>query len=88
MTRTIGIEDSLAAELARIIRSAAKIPDHVAITSASRLVEDLGIDSLDFVGVILRIQDHFDIAIEEDAVPHLRRVEDLVECLRSRLDRR
>ena len=47
----------------------------------SRLVEDLAIDSLDLVSVILQIQDHFGVAIEEDAVPNLCRVADLAAYL-------
>ena len=50
-------------------------------TGDSRLVEDLAIDSLDLVGVILQLQDHFEVVIEEDAVPHLCRVADLAAYL-------
>ena len=65
------------AEVVDIIRKTAKIPSRVLITPDSRLVEDLAIDSLDLVGVILQLQDHFDVVIEEDAVPNLCRVADL-----------
>jgi acyl carrier protein len=68
-------------ELAGIVRKAAKVPAHVSINAESRLVEDLGIDSLDLVGVILQIQDEFDIVIDEDAVPNLCRVADLAVYL-------
>ena len=67
----------LIAEVAGIVRKAAKIPAQVPIGADSRLVEDLAIDSLDLVGVILQFQDHFDVVIEEDAVPNLCRVADL-----------
>ena len=63
------------------MRKAAKMPAGVAITPESRLVEDLAIDSLDLVGVILQLQDHFDVVIEEDAVPNLCRVADLASYL-------
>jgi acyl carrier protein len=72
------------AELAGIVRKIAKVPQHVSINAESRLVEDLGIDSLDLVGVILQIQDEFDIVIDEDAVPNLCRVADLAEYLVER----
>jgi acyl carrier protein len=72
-------DSTLVAEVARIVRQAAKVPPHLAIDADSRLVEDLAIDSLDLVGVLLAIQDHFDIAIEDDDVPSLRRVVDLAE---------
>jgi len=75
---------SLIAEVIGIVRQAAKIPPRVPIGADSRLVEDLAIDSLDLVGVILQLQDHFDVAIEEDAVPNLCRVADLAAYLSAR----
>lgn len=78
-TTTGGLD--LAQEVAMVIRRAAKIPNSVAIEPESRLVEDLGVDSLDLVGVILQVQDHFEVVIEEGAVPHLCRVRDLTAYL-------
>jgi len=75
---------SLIAEVAGVVRQAAKIPARVPIGADSRLVEDLAIDSLDLVGVVLRFQDHFGVVIEEDAVPHLCRVADLAAYLSAR----
>src|SRR5207248_3658686 len=80
MTPTL-TETALVAEVVAIIRQAAKIPPRVPITPDSRLVEDLAIDSLDLVGVVLQLQDHFDVVIEEDAVPNLCRVADLAAYL-------
>jgi acyl carrier protein len=74
----------LVAEVVAIIRKSAKIPARVPITSGTRLVEDLAIDSLDLVGVILQLQDHFDVVIEEDTVPNLCRVADLAAYLAAR----
>jgi acyl carrier protein len=76
MTATTDHE-SIVAEVAKVVRKAARIPARVPICAESRLVEDLAIDSLDLVSVILQIQDHFGVAIEEDAVPNLCRVADL-----------
>ena len=72
------------AEVVDVIRQAAKIPARVPITPDCRLVEDLAIDSLDLVGLILQLQDHFDVVIEEDAVPNLCRVADLAAYLAER----
>ncbi len=85
MTPTLS-EPSLIAEVVNVIRKAAKIPPRVPITGDSRLVEDLAIDSLDLVGLILQLQDHFDVVIEEDAVPNLCRVADLAAYLAERRD--
>jgi acyl carrier protein len=73
------IDMTLVAEVAGIVRQAAKVPPHVVITGESLLVEDLAIDSLDLVGVMLAIQDHFDIVIDDDVVPSLRRIVELAE---------
>ncbi len=71
------IDSMILREVAEAIRTVARIPADVPIGGDSRLVEDLGIDSLDLVGILLKIQDHFDVAINDDDVPSLRRVSDL-----------
>ena len=85
MTSTLS-EPSLVAEVVAVIRQAAKIPARVAITAESRLVEDLAIDSLDLVGLILQLQDHFDVVIEDEDVPNLCRVADMAAYLAGRRD--
>lgn len=77
---------SLVAEVVDVIRKAARIPARVPITPESRLVEDLAIDSLDLVGLILQLQDHFDVVIEDEAVSNLCRVADLAAYLAERKD--
>jgi acyl carrier protein len=81
-----GSDSTLIAEVAGIVRRAAKIPQAIQIHQNSRLLDDLGIDSLDFVAVILQLQDHFEVVIEADAVPHLRRVADLAAYLAERME--
>ena len=83
MTPTLSAP-SLFAEVVDVIRKAAKIPARIAIMPDTRLVEDLAIDSLDLVGLILQLQDHFDVVIEEDDVPNLCRVADLAAYLAGR----
>jgi acyl carrier protein len=73
--------DQLVDRVIALVRKGAKVPAGVAITPESRLVEDLTIDSLDLVSLILQFQDQFDVVIEDDAVPNLRRVGDIVEYL-------
>lgn len=68
---------TLLAEVTKIVRQAGRIQPNVAITAESRLVDDLAIDSLDLVNVVLKIQDEFDVAIDDDDVPNLRSVSDL-----------
>jgi acyl carrier protein len=73
--------DRLSEEVTAIVRKAAKVPGTVAIRPESRLVEDLAIDSLDLVSLVLQFQDHFDVVFDEDAVPNLCRVADIVAYL-------
>jgi acyl carrier protein len=77
---------SLIAEVSGVVRRAAKIPARVPIGADSRLVEDLAIDSLDLVSVVLQFQEHFDVVIEEDAVPNLCRVADLAAYVHKRTE--
>jgi acyl carrier protein len=73
--------------VAAVVRATARVPAEVPIGAGTRLVEDLAIDSLDYVGVILQLQDQFDVVIDEDAVPNLCRVADLVAHLAVRTER-
>jgi len=72
-------DSTLLADIADSVRFVARIPAEVAITGDSLLVEDLAIDSLDLVGIFLKIQDHYDVAVNDDDVPSLRRVADLAQ---------
>jgi acyl carrier protein len=73
--------DRLTDQVTAIVRKAGRIPCKVAIRPESRLVEDLAIDSLDLVSLVLQFQDEFDVVIDEDAVPNLCRVADIVAYL-------
>ena len=73
--------DCLVVEVAAIVRKAARIPARVPVGPDSRLIEDLAIDSLDLVSLILEFQDQFDVVIDDEAVPNLCRVADIVAYL-------
>lgn len=68
---------SLTVRLTQIVRKIGKVPADRPIETSTRLVEDLGIDSLDLVAVFLQVQDDFDVVIEDDDVPLLKTVADL-----------
>ena len=76
-------DPNLQAELCDSVRSIARIPAHVPIAADSRLVEDLGVDSLDLVSVLMKMEDHYDIKIELDEVPNIRSVTDLAGHLET-----
>lgn len=78
------MDTRLTADVAEAVRVAAKISPNVLISAESRLIEDLAIDSLDLVGVLLDIQDHFDVVIDDDDVASLRSVADLAAYVAAR----
>ena len=78
--------DRLTEEVTAIVRKAAKVPAKVAIRPESRLVEELAIDSLDLVSLVLQFQDDFDVVFDEDAVPNLCRVADIVDYLDASME--
>ncbi|GAC1465068.1 MAG: hypothetical protein NVSMB9_04350 [Isosphaeraceae bacterium] len=63
--------------IAGAIRSVAKRTETTVINEETRLVEDLGLDSLDLVSVIMKLEDQFEVRIELDDIPNLLRVSDL-----------
>jgi acyl carrier protein len=70
--------------LAQLIRTSARVRHDLAIAPEARLVEDLGIDSLDLVGVFVKIQDEFGVEIDDADVPNLARVSDLAAYIAAR----
>lgn len=53
----------------------------------SRLIEDLGLDSLDLLEFYLRLGDSFDITVSEDDYPMLASVRATVAFLQERVPR-
>lgn len=71
-------------ELYSVIRQAAKIPAHVLINDSSRFVQDLGVDSLDLVGVLLSIQDNYDFELTDDEIGGIASVGDVLNLMAQR----
>jgi acyl carrier protein len=44
-------------------------------------IDDLGADSLDFVEILMAVEEEFDIEITDDEAEAIDTVEDLVECI-------
>jgi acyl carrier protein len=47
-------------------------------------IDDLGADSLDFVEMLMAIEEEFDIEITDDEAEVIDTVEDLVECIQCK----
>ena len=54
-----------------------------AITRESRLVEDLGADSANVMVLIMDLEDHFNIQIEDSAITTLKTVGDVVDYIQG-----
>ena len=74
----------LLTELAGVVRAAAKLPPETRMDGDSLLVEDLGIDSLDLVGLSLRVEEYFEVEIDADAVPGFLRLRDVADYVMLR----
>ena len=51
------------------------------ITLNSDIVDDLGGDSLDFVDLVMSIEDEFEIEVPDEAIEEIRTVDDAVKYI-------
>ncbi len=57
--------------------------DEAQITSDTRIIEDLGADSLDLVDMLTIIEDDFNIVIPDEAAMNMRTVGDVVDYMQK-----
>lgn len=74
---------TLGADIAGIVRVIGRIGPEIAVDAATRLDEDLNLDSLAQVEVILKIEDTYGVAIDEDDAERLKTIGDLTAYVRS-----
>lgn len=58
------------------------------VRPGSRLIEDLGVDSLEMAALLVDIENHYEVVITADVLAHIHTVADLqhaVEWARSRI---
>lgn len=55
------------------------------ITMDSSLVEDLGIDSLDFVDIVMSLEDEFDTEFPEEDMADIKTVGDIVKYIEDKI---
>ena len=53
------------------------------ITLQSRLVEDLGADSLDIVELIITFEDEFGVSLPDEEVAKMKTIEDVVKYIEN-----
>jgi acyl carrier protein len=58
--------------------------DEEVIKPESRIIDDLGADSLDVFEIVMEIEDEFDVHLEDEAVEKVKTVAELVELVESK----
>jgi len=53
------------------------------VTAESRFIEDLGLDSIDLVGLVAELEEEFGVIVGEQQMRTFQTVGDAVECLRA-----
>jgi acyl carrier protein len=66
------------------IRNSGKVRSNVIITNSSRFEHDLGVDSLDLVGILLDIQDDFGFEWTDQEISAINCVQDIIDSLNKR----
>src|SRR5262249_22136553 len=72
-------ESKLLEAIVSAIKAEAECTRKASIDANTRLVEDLGLDSIDIVGVTMRLEDRFHIRIDVEDIKHFRSVSDLMD---------
>ena len=54
-----------------------------AVKLESKIIEDLGADSLDVVDLVMSIEDEFEVEVPDDEVENIKTVDDLVKYIEN-----
>lgn len=60
--------------------------DPAEIRPEDTFLEDLGADSLDIYQIMMKIEEEFEITLDEEAVQNIRTVEELVNLIRRGIE--
>ncbi|MFM7315307.1 MAG: acyl carrier protein [Isosphaeraceae bacterium] len=66
------------------IRNSGKVKPNILVTTSSLFEQDLGIDSLDLVGILLDIQDDFGFEWTDKEISSINSVADIINLLSKR----
>jgi acyl carrier protein len=82
----IGIvtDDQIAADLTATIRTVFKQPD-IAFEPDRELRDIFGLDSVQFVQLVLTIEEQFGITLDEDEVDRMERIGDLFNVVKKKV---
>ena len=76
-------EPQVLADVVDVIRTSARLGPTIQVTPASRLAEDLAIDSLGLVRLTLEFERRFGVEVADEQMLGFRTVSDLVAYLSS-----
>lgn len=76
-------EATILETVARNIRIVSEASADRPIEAGSRLVEDVGLDSLDLVSLLMQLQDEFGVEFDLDEVGKIRHVGDVIEIVHA-----
>ena len=54
------------------------------ITPETSLIDDLGADSLDLIEIVMKLEDLYDIQIEDDELEKIVTVQDVIEYIKNK----
>lgn len=70
-------------QIARLARD--KVGFEGVVEPTSRLVEDLGLDSISLMTLAMAVEDHFEVCIDEDDESRILTVADLISVVEQKL---
>ncbi len=56
------------------------------MTMDTKIIDDLGADSLDVVEMLMSVEDEFDVEIPDEKIEELKTIGDVVEYIQSKID--
>ena len=56
------------------------------VTPEASIADDLGADSLDIVGLVMSLEEEFDLEIPDDQVENIKTVGDIVKYIEDNID--
>jgi len=59
--------------------------DEKEVKSGSRLVDELGVDSIGMLDLLLKFEDEFNISIPDQDAEKITRVQDIIDYLKTRI---
>lgn len=70
--------------IAKVLGEQLDISDVSTITPDSRIIEDLGADSLDVVELLITLDDEYNIKIADEEIASIKTVGDLIKIIEAR----